>query len=259
MLTGTRLRKHVGTMMTLLNLRDHELDAVADFMGHDIRVHRRFYRLSSEPMQLAKISKVLINMERGNIDKMKGLNLDEVQVDDLVEDIEDEVLDDPVEEQGPKKAPETKKRTRPLSETDCTSSDSSSDEDMQFKPSKRAAQSKPGPKRQQFEKKDADLILKYFERLIINKITPQKHHVQKFMETHKQFATVPWEKIKNFVRNRFLSLQNKEKNEKKKGKTGMKEKTEKKKEKTVKKNRRLRRKNRRLRRIKRRLRRKIRR
>ncbi|KAK3923998.1 Hydroxylamine reductase [Frankliniella fusca] len=67
-LTSTRLRKHVGTLMTLLNLRDHELDAVADFMGadfmgHDIRVHRQCYRLSSDTMQLDKVSKILLNME----------------------------------------------------------------------------------------------------------------------------------------------------------------------------------------------------
>ncbi|KAE8737921.1 hypothetical protein FOCC_FOCC016610 [Frankliniella occidentalis] len=62
-LTGTRLGKHIATCMTLLNFREHDLDAVADFMGHDIRVQRQCYRLSSDTMQLAKVSNILLNME----------------------------------------------------------------------------------------------------------------------------------------------------------------------------------------------------
>ncbi|KAK3924588.1 tRNA uridine 5-carboxymethylaminomethyl modification enzyme [Frankliniella fusca] len=58
--TGTQLRKHVATMMQLLNLRENELDAIATFLGHNIDVHRKFYRLQESTVQLAKVSKVLL-------------------------------------------------------------------------------------------------------------------------------------------------------------------------------------------------------
>jgi len=42
-LRGTALRKHVAVISQVLNLRDNELDLLAQFMGHNIRVHREFY------------------------------------------------------------------------------------------------------------------------------------------------------------------------------------------------------------------------
>lgn len=73
-LCSTKLRKHMATMSKILNLKDNEMDNLADFLGHDIRVHRKYYRLGT--LQLAKISKVLMAMERGQLSDFKGRNLD---------------------------------------------------------------------------------------------------------------------------------------------------------------------------------------
>ena len=80
LLTSTALRKHIATMSQVLNLKDHELDVLADFLGHDVRVHRHFYRLPEDTIQLAKVSKLLIELESGNIAKHKGKTLDEIQI-----------------------------------------------------------------------------------------------------------------------------------------------------------------------------------
>ncbi|XP_056118313.1 uncharacterized protein LOC130095581 [Rhinichthys klamathensis goyatoka] len=80
-LSSTRLRKHMATMSKVLNLKDNEMDDLADFLGHDIRVHRQYYRLPEGTLQLAKISKVLMAMERGQLSEFKGRNLDEIQID----------------------------------------------------------------------------------------------------------------------------------------------------------------------------------
>ncbi|TDH15908.1 hypothetical protein EPR50_G00014460 [Perca flavescens] len=80
-LSSTKLRKHVATMSKVLNLRDNEMDDLADFLGHDIRVHRQFYRLPEGTLQLAKISKVLVALERGQMSEFKGRNLDEISID----------------------------------------------------------------------------------------------------------------------------------------------------------------------------------
>lgn len=41
------------------------MDQIATFLGHDIRVRREFYRLPESTLQLAKVSKLLIAMEKG--------------------------------------------------------------------------------------------------------------------------------------------------------------------------------------------------
>lgn len=43
--TSTKLRKHVATMSQVLALQDNVLDLLASFLGHNIKVHREFYRL----------------------------------------------------------------------------------------------------------------------------------------------------------------------------------------------------------------------
>lgn len=81
-LTTTLLRKHIATTSQILNLKHNELDILANFLGHDINVHRRFYRLPDETLQLAKVSKLLISMESGDIAACKGKNLDNIDIQD---------------------------------------------------------------------------------------------------------------------------------------------------------------------------------
>ncbi|XP_039544399.1 uncharacterized protein LOC120490938 isoform X1 [Pimephales promelas] len=80
-LSSTKLRKHIATLSKVLNLRDTEMDQLADFLGHDIRVHRKFYRLPEGTLQLAKISKVLMALEQGRVSEFKGKNLDEINLE----------------------------------------------------------------------------------------------------------------------------------------------------------------------------------
>ncbi|XP_013885514.1 uncharacterized protein LOC106533655 [Austrofundulus limnaeus] len=80
-MSSTKLRKHIATMSKVLNLKDNEMDDLADFLGHDIRVHRQYYRLPEGTSQLAKISKVLLALEKGQLSTFKGKNLDEISID----------------------------------------------------------------------------------------------------------------------------------------------------------------------------------
>lgn len=80
-LTSTRLRKHAATLSTVLNMTDTEMDQLANFLGHDIRIHREFYRLPEKTLQLAKISKILMALEQGRLADFHGKNLDEIEID----------------------------------------------------------------------------------------------------------------------------------------------------------------------------------
>lgn len=67
-------------MVQLLRLKSHEFEDVAQFMGHDPKVHMNYYKIQESTHQLAKINKLLLNMEKGNIKDMNGLNLDDLNV-----------------------------------------------------------------------------------------------------------------------------------------------------------------------------------
>ena len=62
-ISSTKVRKHVTTLSTILNMKETEMDQLAGFLGHDITVHRKFYRLPKGMLQLAKVSKVLTALE----------------------------------------------------------------------------------------------------------------------------------------------------------------------------------------------------
>ncbi|XP_026054801.1 uncharacterized protein LOC113040760 [Carassius auratus] len=76
-LTSTKLRKQIATLSQIMNLKNNELDQLAKFLGHDIRVHREYYRLSENTIQLAKVSKLLLSLEKGS-DCYKGRSLEEI-------------------------------------------------------------------------------------------------------------------------------------------------------------------------------------
>ena len=62
---------------------------MADFMGHNIRVHRDYYRLPDAATQVAKLSEVLLLMEKGELGRLMGKNLDDLDVDLLNEGDDD--------------------------------------------------------------------------------------------------------------------------------------------------------------------------
>ena len=79
-LRSTRLRQHIGTVCQVMNLKENEQDILASFMGHDLRIHREFYRLPERTLQLAKVSKVLLQLQAGNIGNLAGRTMEEVDV-----------------------------------------------------------------------------------------------------------------------------------------------------------------------------------
>ncbi|KAJ8335340.1 hypothetical protein SKAU_G00386820 [Synaphobranchus kaupii] len=127
-LTSTRLRKQIATMSQVLNLRDNEEDCLAGFMGHNIRVHRQYYRLPEGTLQVAKVAKVLMACGRGKLSQFKGMTLDEINVDPNEEVPEDSSLSGSEDETTVKEAmsapsssssggPTPVKMTRPVKRT----------------------------------------------------------------------------------------------------------------------------------------------
>ena len=50
-------------MTQVLNLEEHELDGLASFLGHDLAIHREYYQLPENTVQLAKVTKILMAVD----------------------------------------------------------------------------------------------------------------------------------------------------------------------------------------------------
>ncbi|KAK3572181.1 hypothetical protein QTP86_024860 [Hemibagrus guttatus] len=80
--SGSEGQETIGTSEK--TAKNNELDQVADFLGHDIRVHREYYRLPEATIQLAKISKLLLAMEKGRLPDLQGKSLDDIEIEDEI-------------------------------------------------------------------------------------------------------------------------------------------------------------------------------
>lgn len=59
-ITSTNLRKYVATFIQLFDLTENETDWGARHLGHDIRVHRDFYRNHGGITKTTQVSKILM-------------------------------------------------------------------------------------------------------------------------------------------------------------------------------------------------------
>jgi len=72
-LKSTAVRRQVATLCQILNLKENMLDLLAQYIGHDISVHRNFYHLPDETMQSAILSKIFLSMEDGSLTRGSGM------------------------------------------------------------------------------------------------------------------------------------------------------------------------------------------
>ena len=81
-------------MSQVLNLKDNELDLLATFLGHDVRVHRDVYRMPESTTQLAMVSKLLIASEQG-LGNWRGQSLEDIEVPNEDDGVSPEAQDVP--------------------------------------------------------------------------------------------------------------------------------------------------------------------
>lgn len=65
-----------------MDLKENELEWLCSHMGHNINVHREYYRLPKNTLEVAKIGKLLMAIEQGS-KKYKGKSLDDIDLSDL--------------------------------------------------------------------------------------------------------------------------------------------------------------------------------
>lgn len=71
----------MATVCQIFNLSENEYDWLARHLGHDIRVHRDFYRLQENAVELTKVSRLLMAVDQGEAHKFAGKPLKDINVE----------------------------------------------------------------------------------------------------------------------------------------------------------------------------------
>lgn len=79
-ITSTNLRKYVATVCQVFNMSEVETDWLARHLGHDIRIHRNFYRLHEHATELGKVSRLLMAVDSGKANQFRNKKLDEIDI-----------------------------------------------------------------------------------------------------------------------------------------------------------------------------------
>ncbi|KAG5882547.1 hypothetical protein JTB14_007154 [Gonioctena quinquepunctata] len=87
LLTSTKLRKHLTTMVQILKMDKNELEQLATFVGHTEKTHAQFYRLPDDIYQTPKVRKLLMMAKTNSVEQYKGKSLSEIEIgENLIED-----------------------------------------------------------------------------------------------------------------------------------------------------------------------------
>lgn len=193
-ITATRLRKHLATITQLLQFSESDLEQLSTFMGHTLKTHCDFYRMSDNLFQTAKVSKLLLLMREGGVERFKNKSLDEINFDldpiseeyvteNIISGINNELLND---------------------ETQRSIENASTDVPLD-KLKLQKNKMKKVDDRKKWTNQQKQLIRQYFERNIKAKKPPKKSEVENFIELHPEFESVKWSTLKAVVYNIYTN------------------------------------------------------
>ena len=60
LITSTKIRKHMATVLQLLDMNNAKLEWVTEHPGHSPDVHKTWYRQEASTVELTKVAKLLI-------------------------------------------------------------------------------------------------------------------------------------------------------------------------------------------------------
>lgn len=191
-LTATRLRKHLATLTQIFNMTENDIEQLATFMGHTTGVHRQSYRLPDDVYQTAKISKLLLLMEKGAAAEYKGKALDEIDLnleENLLNDKENLINED-TEEIPNYDVNDTVNSAKTV---DCSAGNSS-------------RITTKGKKRQliPWTAEQISIVQSHFKNHINTKKPPKKWECEELIQKYPQLLkNKSWLKIKVYIQNKY--------------------------------------------------------
>lgn len=184
-ISSNKLRKHIATVMQLLNLNKDETEQFSQFMGHTVKTHNEFYVLPQDLYQTAKVSKLLIMIDKGKGKEYVGKSLNEIDINP-----ENEYAESDSDDENADNNKQEFENDPPLSAENVSEISSKT---MNMK-----------QKRATWSEEEKNLVLNYFTSHIAKKNAPKKDETNNFKKMYPSlFKDKDWVKIKTFVYNQY--------------------------------------------------------
>ena len=84
LVTSTNMRKYVATISQLVDMNETEMGWLAKHLGHDLQIHKDFYRMQDSTLEMAVVGNLLMAIDEGRAHKFKGRNLRDITLDGKV-------------------------------------------------------------------------------------------------------------------------------------------------------------------------------
>ena len=81
LISATRLRKYLATVCQIMMMTESEKTLLSNHLAHNIKTHDSFYKIQEASLSLAKVSKLLILAENGNINQYEGTSIKDIEVE----------------------------------------------------------------------------------------------------------------------------------------------------------------------------------
>ncbi|XP_033730885.1 uncharacterized protein LOC117320396 [Pecten maximus] len=202
LITSTNMRKYIATVSQIVDLNSNtELEWLANHMGHTLSVHRQYYRLQEQTLELAKVSKLLIASDAGHAHKYAGKSLDNIALEDVEDfpDLEDEPLNDNAEDKDILNDDVGVDDGFGVDDEDDDDYTAEISVDHEVVPKKQAKARKP------WKKEDRILLKRVFYQCLSTKKTPTKADimlgVRKNDKVKSLFEERGWKALKYYVWN----------------------------------------------------------
>nr|CAI5821174.1 unnamed protein product [Callosobruchus analis] len=202
-ITSTKLRKYIATVVQVFDLKENEADWLARHLGHDIQIHRDFYRLHESAVELTKVSRILLAVDSGQSTKFCGKPLNEIVLEDIqFEGDGTNGSESEMQSKGdiPSFPDEGQANVPEEGTTDivdpCTITDG-----------RHKVKRKP-VKPQPWSTSEKQAVLKHFAKDIRRGTVPGKEDCLKCISMNKELETREWKKIKYFIKNHIAKTRN---------------------------------------------------
>jgi len=182
-------------MAQVLSLQEHEMDSLATFMGHDIRVHRQYYRMPLDVVQIAKVSKIFLAAEKGTIGEYAGKELRDILIDQN-EDVAEDSSDD-------SDCSEVAEQTTEVGSTELPAQESTSERDTSVMSvdAYKVKRSRSIMKRRPWSAAEKEVVRSHFASYIIDRKLPGKDCIEVFLKTTGMDRK--WTNVKDHIENSF--------------------------------------------------------
>lgn len=80
LITPTRTRKQVSTMMQLMDLTEAELTWITNHMGHTKDVQMNWYRKEDSTIELTKVARTLLQVDVGSRDDLQNKKISDLHI-----------------------------------------------------------------------------------------------------------------------------------------------------------------------------------